>query len=58
MFQMYPGALEAEMDRRHELAAAMMHAAHRTTPQTRVVGVARFRHAVAMLVVGVAAVVR
>jgi len=28
MFQLYPGALEAELDRRHELAVATMQAAH------------------------------
>ena len=52
MFQMYPGALDAEMDRRHELAAAAMHAVHGTTGNRRVAGVTRFRHAVATLVIG------
>ena len=28
MFQLYPGALDAELDRRHELAMATMQAAH------------------------------
>ena len=35
MFQLYPGALDAELDRRHELALATMQAAH---------GVATLRH--------------
>ena len=52
MFQMYPGALDAEIERRHELAAAAMHAVHGTTMEWRVAGVARFRHAVATLVIG------
>ena len=54
MFQMYPGALDAEMDRRHELAAAAMHAVHGTTMNRRVAGVARFGHAVATLVIAIA----
>ena len=58
MFQMYPGALEAEMERRFELASATMRAVHGTTGPRRVAGVARFRHAVAMLVVGMAAIAR
>ena len=57
MFQMYPGALDAEMERRHELAAATMHAVHGTTMNRRVAGIARFRHAVATLVVGAIAFV-
>jgi hypothetical protein len=28
MFQLYPGALDAELDRRHEVAVATMQAAH------------------------------
>jgi len=52
MFQMYPGALDAEMQRRHELASAAMHAVRGTTMDRRIAGVARFRHAVAMLVIG------
>jgi hypothetical protein len=58
MFQMYPGALDAEMERRHELAAATMQAARGTTALGRVLGVARFRHAVAMLVIGTIAFIR
>ena len=52
MFQMYPGALDAEMDRRHELAATTMNAAQGRIAQGRVAGVARFRHAMAVLVIG------
>ena len=58
MFQMYPGALDAEMERRHELAAATMHAAHGTSAPGRVLGVVRFRHAVATLVMGAIAFIR
>jgi len=58
MFQMYPGALEAEMERRFELASATMQAVHGTTGQHRVAGVARFRHAVAMLLLGAVVFVR
>jgi hypothetical protein len=58
MFQMYPGALEAEMERRFELASATMRAVHGTTGQRRVAGVARFRHAVAMIVFGMVAFAR
>jgi len=54
MFQMYPGALDAEIERRHELASAAMHAVHGTTMNRRVAGVARFRHAVATLVIAIA----
>ena len=52
MFQMYPGALDAEMQRRHELATAAMHAVRGMTMDRRVAGVPRFRHAVATLVMG------
>ena len=58
MFQMYPGALDAEIQRRHELATAAMHAVHGTTIDHRVAGVARFRHVVATLVIGAIAFVR
>jgi hypothetical protein len=58
MFQMYPGALEAEMDRRFELASATMQALRGTTGQHRVAGVARFRHALAMVMLGAIAFVR
>ena len=49
MFQMYPGALDAEMDRRHELATTAMRAVHATIADRRIAGVVRFRHAVAMI---------
>ena len=58
MFQLNPGALDAEMQRRHELAAATRHAVHGTTMERRVAGVVRFRHAVATLVMGAIAFVR
>ena len=58
MFQMYPGALDAEIERRHELAAAAMHAVHGTSMDRRVAGVARFRHVVATLVIAAIAFVR
>jgi hypothetical protein len=58
MFQMYPGALEAEMERRFELASATMRAVHGTTGRGRVAGVTRFRHALAMLVLGAVVSVR
>ena len=58
MFQLNPGALDAEMQRRHELATAAMHAVHGTTMERRVAGVAHFRHAVATLVIGAIAFVR
>lgn len=58
MFQMNPGALDAETERRHELATATMHAVHGTTMDRRVAGVMRFRHAVATLVMGAIAFVR
>jgi hypothetical protein len=57
MFQMYPGALDAEMQRRHELATAAMHAVRGMSMDRRVAGVARFRHAVATLVMGALAFV-
>jgi hypothetical protein len=58
MFQMYPGALEAEMERRIELASATMQAVHGKTGRRRVAGVSRFRHAVEMLVLGAVVFVR
>jgi hypothetical protein len=55
MFQMYPGALESEVQRRRELAFATMRAAHGTTRETwRVSGVARVRHVVVALAVAAA----
>ena len=53
MFQLNPGALDAEMERRRELAVATMNAPHGLIRQQRVSGVVRFRHAVAMLAIGV-----
>jgi hypothetical protein len=50
MFQMYPGALETDVQRRRELAFATMRAAHGTVrAQGRVSGVARVRHVVMAL---------
>jgi len=40
-------AFEENFERRHELAAAAMHAVYGTSMNRRVAGVARFRHAVA-----------
>ena len=50
MFQMYPEALETDVQRRRELAFATMRAAHGTIRgQGRVSGVARVRHVVVAL---------
>jgi hypothetical protein len=50
MFQMNPGALEVDVQRRRELAFATMRAAHGTlTTGGRVNGVARIRHVVLTL---------
>jgi hypothetical protein len=50
MFQMYPGALETEIQRRRELALATMRAAHGTSVvDRRVSGVNRVRHVVVTL---------
>jgi len=50
MFQMNPGALDSEVQRRRELAFATMRAAHHTpTPDRRITGVARIRHVVVAL---------
>jgi hypothetical protein len=55
MFQMYPGALEIEVQRRRELAFATMRAAHGTTRDAwRVSGIARVRHVVVALATGAA----
>jgi len=57
MFQMYPGALEIEVQRRRELALATMRAAHGTSVTSRrVSGVNRVRHVVVTLAAAVAAV--
>jgi len=50
MFQLYPGALEAELDRRHELAVATMQAAHGVVAiRERVPDLVRMRHVVVTL---------
>ena len=51
MFQMNPGALESEVQRRRELAFATMRAAHGSTQSgdRRIAGVARIRHVVVAL---------
>jgi hypothetical protein len=56
MFQMNPGALESEVQRRRELAFATMRAAHGTSfVDRRVSGVARVRHVVVALAAAAAA---
>ena len=50
MFQMNPGALESEVQRRRELAFATMRAAHGTqSGDRRISGVVRIRHVVVAL---------
>jgi hypothetical protein len=50
MFQMYPGALDTEIQRRRELALATMRAAHGTSVvDRRITGVNRVRHVVVTL---------
>jgi hypothetical protein len=50
MFQMNPGALESEAQRRRELAFATMRAVHGTSgSDRRVTGVTRIRHVVVAL---------
>jgi hypothetical protein len=50
MFQMNPGALDSEVQRRRELAFATMRAAHGTpAPDRRITGVVRIRHVVVAL---------
>jgi hypothetical protein len=50
MFQMNPGALDSEVQRRRELAFATMRAAHGTSAvDRRIAGVARIRHVVVAL---------
>ena len=59
MFQLYPGALEAEIDRRHELALATMHAAHGVaTLRERIPDLAPMRHVVVMLTIALIASAR
>ena len=49
MFQMNPGALDSEAQRRRELAFATMRAAHRTPTDRRISGIQRIRHVVVAL---------
>ena len=59
MFQLYPGALDAELDRRHELAMATMRAAHGVaTVRARIPDLAPIRHVVVMLTIALIAAVR
>ena len=59
MFQLYPGALDAELDRRHEVAVVAMHAAHGVaTLRERVPDLAPIRHVVVMLSIALIASVR
>ena len=56
MFQMYPGALDTEIQRRRELALSTMRAAHGTSAaERRVTGVNRIRHVIVALATAVAA---
>jgi hypothetical protein len=56
MFQMYPEALEAEIERRHEVALATMRASHGTSIVVqRVSGMDRVRYVVVTLVTILAA---
>jgi hypothetical protein len=56
MFQMYPGALDTEIQRRRELALATMRAAHGTSiGDRRISGMNRVRHVVVTLATTVAA---
>jgi hypothetical protein len=59
MFQLYPGALDAELDRRHELALATMQAAHGVAVlRERVPDMAPLRHVVGALTIALIAFVR
>jgi hypothetical protein len=50
MFELYPGALEAEMGRRRELAFGSMRASRGAQPKDRrVPGTVRFRHVLAVI---------
>lgn len=56
MFEMYPGALEMEMQRRRELVVGTMRAAHGIKRvDRRVPGTVRFRHALAAIATSAAA---
>ncbi len=59
MFQLYPGALDAELDRRHELAMATMQAAHGVAVlRERVPDLVGVRHVVVTLTIALIASVR
>ena len=59
MFQLYPGALDAELDRRHELALTAMQAAHGVAAvRERLPDLAPIRHVVVMLTIALVASVR
>jgi hypothetical protein len=59
MFQLYPGALDAELDRRHEVAVATMQAAHRVVVvRERVPDLAPMRQVVVALTITLIAFVR
>jgi hypothetical protein len=59
MFQMYPGALDGEMQRRRELAFSTMHGARGVAARRqRVAGVTQFRHVIAALAAAVLAPAR
>jgi hypothetical protein len=59
MFQLYPGALDAELDRRHELALTTMQAVHGVaTVRERIPDLAPIRHVVVMLTIALIASVR
>jgi hypothetical protein len=50
MFQLYPGALDSELQRRHEVLQATMRAVRGTAPAIqRVAEVTRFRHVLVAL---------
>jgi hypothetical protein len=59
MFQLYPGALDAELDRRHELAVTTMQAAHGVAVlRERVPDLTPLRHVVVALTIALIASVR
>jgi len=59
MFQLYPGALDAELDRRHELALTTMQAAHgMAVLRERVPDLAPIRRVVVMLTLALITSVR
>jgi hypothetical protein len=59
MFQLYPGALDAELERRHELALTTMQAVRGVaTVRERIPDLAPIRHFVVMLTIALIASVR